>query len=106
MIEEEKRITESLRFEQRRQIDNLRQADSIGRIREQASQQRRLALWQTFYRTVGQFTENFSRQVGEGLGSGLRRLFTRERSELGARGLWRGHQSALAGIEEQGSGTG
>ena len=103
MIEEEKRITESLRFEQRRQIDNLRQADSIGRIREQASQQRRLALWQTFYRTVGQFTENFSRQVGDGLGSGLRRLFTRERSELGAReGLWRGHQSALAGIEEQG----
>lgn len=102
IIEDEKRVTESLRFEQRRQLETLRTNDSLTRIREQASQQKRLALWQTFYRTIGQFTENFARQIGEGAGSGLRRLLTREKSELGQReGLWRRSGQELQNIEEQ-----
>ena len=102
IIEDEKRVTESLRFEQRRQLETLRTNDSLTRIREQASQQKRLALWQTFYRTIGQFTENFARQIGEGAGAGLRRLLTREKSELGQReGLWRRSGQELQNIEEQ-----
>ena len=102
MIEDEKRVTDSLRFEQRRQLENLRTSDSLTRIREQASQQKRLALWQTFYRTIGQFGENFARQIGEGAGAGLRRLLTREKSELGQReGLWRRSGQELENIEER-----
>ena len=102
IIEDEKRVTESLRFEQRRQLETLRTNDSLTRIREQASQQKRLALWQTFYRTIGQFTENFARQIGEGAGAGIRRILTREKSELGQReGLWRRSGQELQNIEEQ-----
>lgn len=103
-IEQEKRLTAAQRFEQRKQIENLKQADSLERIAEQANQQKRLARWQSFYKTIGQFGQQFAATVGRNAGQGLANIFRRESDEFSKRErLWRRGNQNLTNIEEVGS---